>query len=428
SGLAEVILKRSLDALGIKAPMNSNVHQAMKSLERGGVAQYLREGSYIGDNHLMIYNLQAAAVVADEVYHDLAKIHEHGIIRSVPHALKKGLHDQDPVNILRGIKILGAEFEEFAAKIYQDRDSTHPLKPVIHRVAPYLKIVLEMDLSKKLDGERESSPPQIAVGLRSLSRPRGNAAWIEERPLATREVVRLLLQYNDYVHSHLTQLLGSGEVRAIVPLSFMVPDSDLPFVWTHSLEAVELDREEAHKDLFDDIGLYSRPALLPLVLQGYHGQAMRLLPDSQSNLTHAKSWLLALFNGIETASRIGEAKAVEQWMDILEGEASKGWAHRYHLALLEAVGGGVGLTPSGKKMLEALFDGGRVGFVPPRVFIEKLFEIIESTSSEAKADTGDVALVRETMESAGRYLERWASDEEKGAGCCQSSPFTSAQD
>ena len=369
AGLAEIGLFRFFIRIGAKVPEHVLVAQAI--LRDEGLAGFVRGGAYLGDNHLIMYNLAAAAQVAEEIKNHPEKM-DGKLIGSLPRELVSAMYDKSLEATRRRISTLLASQELRAglSAIYMDPESVHPLKPAVMRLGALLKTYFGIDLAQSI----HRPETQVTVGERRTERPRGNPAWIENRNEAAAQVVKLLRDFFEISAGRLAQLVREGEYNALGSYAFIVQDGELAKYWSMVLTAVE-EHVAALKEAVGQGDGSSYALILPLVLQGYREDAERLLPLIQDDALFSTQWVVSLFNGVDAVSRLGDESSVSFWIGILENEVGNNFTRRYQAAIIDTVKHGGRLTPEGEERLQAFLRERSGNFLPSREVFDFLYDL-----------------------------------------------------
>jgi len=326
-------------------------------LEQNGVGSFVRSGMYLGDNHMILYNLAAAFELAKRIAQDPSQARQE-IFGSLPYSVSLAGADGDVVAWARRLEGLVSELGRFTAAIHQDNFSNHPLKPVITRLARVLQRKFKIDLSVFAPQQA----PHLDVGARTVERARGSDSWITDQPDSVRDTLSILESYADISYARLLQLIVTREYDALAAVAMLIPDADLPRFWSAVIQQVKM--AQAARRPFNTGGAATgggefHPLILPLAMQGYMDLAGELADTMQSGAIYVERWDTALFNGLQVVSRLGSKEAIDFWIPLIERRLLRFDQFEYLRQLRDAV----------LKLRERGFDqfAARLELVAPKV-------------------------------------------------------------
>ena len=346
-----------------------------------GLIGYVQSGSYLGDNHLFMYNLAALAELAVKIVQRPGRLQAE-VYRSLPRSLRLHTLDFNPFAWRSRIQGVINEIVDFAADLHRDPKSTHPLKPVVERLFPLLRDYFGFDLG--LEDTADAS--KISVGPRGLDRPAGDSVWIDSRPHSAREAINILAPFSDVTLSRIQQVVKEQDYEALAVAAMMIPDEDLPQFWSLVLNRVN-DYQRAFQRWGSAEDAFYRLLMLPLVSQGYFDHASHLWPHVRSSHLEAEQWVALIFDGLDYLSRWGDDSGIHFWIDVLEDEMATGWTRRYHQAILETLRNFGQLQEEGKQRFQEFLASGEGQVISPFDVYGEIYELVTEGQYDAVLKT-----------------------------------------
>lgn len=375
-------------------------------LDSAGVVDYFQSGLYIGDNHLLVYNLFSAfslfLQILDEPeslfrssdrqngkrlaqrakqkvlgstsdyrsYIDL--INEGGIAewrseitRKLENAANNAQNGSaaDLIDLLKTFsqEPFGRELlknvRDVLCRIVKDKQSTHPLKPVAFYL---LHGFFEIGFNKDKAVRRSFSKP-LFLPLR------GNPEWIAMHPEIADGVRSILETYVTFIESNAVGVKRYGNYRPFVPASLMLKTKDIPTFWRGLVDSI-MSYDSSYEN-----GAF--PLVLPMIMHGYVTQARSFISAVRKEPLFYRSWTELVFSGLGVVTRIGESRPIDSWLDIVEEEVRAKWSFGYHSELLKIARANGELNARGEDVIARYFEEHRGTPVTPYEFVAKLFDL-----------------------------------------------------
>jgi len=275
--------------------------------------QYINSGTYIGDNHILLYQLRALHEVAQEIHDDpQAWKKQKRALPPLPRDLGRAAMSGNIMALKRKLMPILKEFRGPAEQILADDESAHPLKPLFTRIAPLYRMI---EASMPQEAERKFK--DLKVGVRATPRLEGDVEWLRANQDSASEMIEMLVDFYAEGITNLSRYIELGEYRPAGASALLIPDQDLERFWNDVFKTAHLDN-----------GL-SAPLLLPLTLHGHLDEVKRLIPSAQTDKLSQSIWTRNLFDSIYELSRAGDADALDMWIDVLGSEVDDFWAIRH---------------------------------------------------------------------------------------------------